>query len=65
MHSAKRCCAGEDNENNIECVIICDTSHFFEKEGATTIMVSKGADSVDFALVNMLNAGDIVISKRN
>ena len=50
-------------ENALECIIICDTSHFFQKEGATTITVSKGADSVDFVLVNMLNPGDIVITQ--
>ncbi len=49
--------------NNLECLIICDTSHVFEKEGAKTITVSKGADSVDFALVNMLSSGDIVITQ--
>jgi uncharacterized protein YaiI (UPF0178 family) len=47
----------------VECMILCDTSHFFEKEGATTITVSKGADSVDFTLVNMLQKGDIVITQ--
>ena len=50
-------------ENNIECIILCDTSHVFEKEGARTITVSKGADSVDFALVNMIEPGDIVITQ--
>ena len=50
-------------ENSIECIILCDTSHVFEKEGATTITVSKGADSVDFALVNMVQNGDIVITQ--
>lgn len=50
-------------ENNIDCIIICDTSHVFAKEGATTIVVSEGMDSVDFALVNMLENGDIVITQ--
>lgn len=50
-------------ENNIECIILCDTSHFFEKAGAITITVSKGPDSVDFKLVNMLKSGDIVITQ--
>ena len=50
-------------ENKIECIIICDTSHSFQKEGAKTITVSKGPDSVDFALVNMVQAGDIVITQ--
>ncbi|MEG1179857.1 MAG: DUF188 domain-containing protein, partial [Oscillospiraceae bacterium] len=35
----------------------------FSKDGAKTITVSKGADSVDFALVNMLQKGDIVITQ--
>ena len=50
-------------ERKIECVILCDTSHVFEKAGAKTITVSKGSDSVDFALVNMVQAGDIVITQ--
>ena len=37
-----------------ECIIICDTSHRIEKEGAQTVIVEKGADSADFKLVNML-----------
>ena len=49
--------------NNLECIILCDTSHFFERDGATTITVSKGADSVDFALVNMVNVGDVVVTQ--
>jgi len=48
---------------SVECIIICDTSHVFEKEGASTVMVSKGPDSVDFALVNMVQTGDIVITQ--
>lgn len=47
----------------VECVILCDTAHVFEKHGAQTITVSKGADSVDFALVNMVKAGDIVVTQ--
>jgi len=47
----------------VECVIICDTSHVFEKDGAKTITVSKGNDSADFALVNMLQKGDLVVTQ--
>ena len=50
-------------DTSTQCIIICDTSHFFSKQGARTITVSKGADSVDFALVNMLKQGDIVITQ--
>lgn len=50
-------------EHNIDCFILCDTSHVFEKDGATTLTFSKGADSVDFALANRVLAGDIVITQ--
>ena len=46
-----------------KCMILCDTSHFFEKEGAVTVTVSKGTDSADFVLVNMLEAGDVVVTQ--
>lgn len=49
--------------HSIPCVILCDTSHVFEREGAQTITVSKGADSVDFALVNMLQKGDVAVTQ--
>ena len=50
-------------KNAVECFILCDTSHVFEREGATTITVSKGADSVDFALVNRVDQGDVVVTQ--
>ncbi len=45
------------------CLILCDTSHHFKKPGAQTIVCSKGADSVDFALVNLVQRGDIVVTQ--
>ena len=48
---------------NTECMIICDTAHVFNKEGAKTLVVEKGADSVDFRLVNMLEKGDIAVTQ--
>lgn len=50
-------------EYNIECLILCDTSHVFNKNGAATLTFSKGADSVDFALVNLLQKSDVVITQ--
>ena len=50
-------------ENNIECIIICDTSHEFNKSGAKTLVVEKGADSADFKIVNCVKAGDIVVTQ--
>ena len=50
-------------EFQVECLILCDTSHVFQREGARTLTVSKGADSVDFALVNLAEPGDIVVTQ--
>ena len=48
---------------SIECFIICDTAHEFNKDGAQTVVVEKGADSVDFRLVNLVSEGDIVVTQ--
>ena len=40
---------------NIDVIIMCDTAHIFNKEGAKTMIFSKGADSVDFALINLVS----------
>jgi len=50
-------------EFQIECLILCDTSHRFERAGATTLTFSKGTDSVDFALVNLVQKGDVVVTQ--
>lgn len=47
----------------IKCLLLCDTAHRFEREGAETLTFSKGVDSVDFALVNLVQAGDIVVTQ--
>lgn len=47
----------------IECLLLCDTSHCFERDGATTLTFSKDADSVDFALVNLVQKGDVVVTQ--
>lgn len=49
--------------HNASVVLICDTAHYFEREGAETITVSKGADSADFKLVNLITPGDIVVTQ--
>jgi uncharacterized protein YaiI (UPF0178 family) len=49
--------------NKIDCIIFCDTAHIYEKDGVETVTVSQGADSVDFALVNRVIGGDIVITQ--
>ena len=50
-------------EYNIECVIVCDTAHYIQRDGVQTLTVEKGADSVDFKLVNMISSGDIAVTQ--
>ena len=50
-------------EFGVKCLILCDTAHVFQKEGAETLTVSKGADSMDFALVNRVEPGDIAVTQ--
>lgn len=50
-------------KHHIECLILCDTAHVFDKDGAETLIFSKGVDSVDYALVNRVNVGDVVITQ--
>ena len=50
-------------EARFECHIFCDSSHEFERDGATTHTVPKGADSADFYLVNFAKPGDVVITQ--
>ena len=50
-------------ELQIPVLILCDTAHQIQREGAQTLVFDKGADSVDFALVNRVRPGDIVITQ--
>lgn len=47
----------------VEAFVFCDTSHDIQIPGAETIMVSKGADSADFALLRMIKPGDAVVTQ--
>lgn len=48
---------------HIDAVLLCDTAHRIERENAVTLTVEKGADSVDFKLVNMIHEGDIAVTQ--
>ena len=47
----------------IPCHILCDTAHSFSIPGVQVTVCDKGADSVDFALVRLLSAGDVVVTQ--
>ena len=45
------------------CILLCDTAHVMQRTGAETLVFDKGADSVDFALVNRVQKGDVVVTQ--
>ena len=47
----------------IDYIILCDTAHTICYPGVQTKVYDKGADSVDFALVNQVEPGDLVITQ--
>ena len=47
----------------VPCLLLCDTAHEFHRDGAQTFVFDKGADSVDFALANRAQAGNLVITQ--
>lgn len=50
-------------QHNIECYVVCDTSHEFSFNYASVITVSKGKDSADYKIVNLISPGDIVVTQ--
>lgn len=50
-------------KRNIRVVLVCDSAHVFEREGAETVTVSTGPDSADFALVNRIGPGDVAVTQ--
>ena len=47
----------------VPVLILCDTTHQIQRDGAQTLTFDKGPDSVDFALVNRVHPGDLVITQ--
>lgn len=54
---------GMASERNIECIIVCDNTHFIEYENVKTVVVDKGADSADCKVANLLDRGDIAVTQ--
>jgi uncharacterized protein len=51
------------SKHGIPVTLLCDTAHEMHRDGAETVIVSKGADAVDFLLVNRVSPGDIVVTQ--
>jgi uncharacterized protein len=50
-------------ELSLPVIMLIDTSHVLNDGYSTVIMVDKGMDNVDFALINRAAAGDIVVTQ--
>ncbi len=48
---------------HVPAVLFCDSAHEFSRKDAQVVTVMRGADSVDFTLVNRVKPGDIVITQ--
>ena len=49
--------------HGIGVTLVCDDAHEMRRDKAETIVVSRGADSADFALVNRVRPGDVVVTQ--
>ena len=47
----------------VDVFLVCDTAHEFNRVGATTITIGQGADAVDYAIVNRISPGDIIVTQ--
>lgn len=48
---------------NIPCVLLCDTNHVLSSDYSEVKIIGAGADAVDFALLNLCQRGDIVVTQ--
>lgn len=49
--------------NKIELLMFFDNSHIYSDGYSEVFILDKGADSVDYFLINKLNEGDIVVTQ--
>ena len=47
----------------IPVVLLCDTNHILSSDYNEVKIIGAGADAVDFALINLCQAGDIVVTQ--
>ena len=56
-------CIKISNKFKLESIIFCDTSHYFDNKNVKVVVISKGVDAVDFAILKNLQNGEIVITQ--
>lgn len=50
-------------EQGIPVILLCDTNHVLHSEYSEVKVIGAGADAVDFALIALCKAGDIVVTQ--
>lgn len=48
---------------NIQTTLLCDTNHVLYSDYSKVIVVSAGADAVDYKLISICHRGDIVVTQ--
>lgn len=48
---------------NVGVTLLCDTNHILQSDYSSVKIIGAGADAVDYALVNLLEKGDIVVTQ--
>lgn len=51
------------SEFGVDCLVVSDSAHEFNIKGTRSVVVSQGADSADFYIVNNIKKNDIVITQ--
>lgn len=49
--------------HHVPCVLLCDTNHILTSDYSEVRTIGAGADAVDFALINLCRAGDLVVTQ--
>lgn len=50
-------------EHHLPVYLLCDTNHVLKSEYSEIKIISAGADAVDFALINLADSHDIVVTQ--
>lgn len=48
---------------HMKCILFCDSAHVFASHPSEVVTTAQGADSADFALVNRVVPGDVVVTQ--
>lgn len=54
---------GLARQYKVQCTLLCDTNHVLTSDYSEVKIIGAGADAVDFALVNLCQKGDIVVTQ--